>query len=293
MKTEQRIVLGILFFFGIILIVGWVAFNEQGRMAEFTQQYEARSIERGATIFESNCSTCHGTSGQGIPSRAPALRNPRLFNGERLAEMGWEGTLENYVQNAITGGRPNSGAYWNGNVMPTWGQEFGGPLRPDQVQDVARFVLNWRSAALDTENPPQVLQDFVLPGVPGAAPAAETGAPEITFPDVASLPVGDVTAGAELYQQLGCVGCHLGGAIAPLTAGTWERVQNRVATAPELAGYSPEQYILESILNPDAYIVPDSPSYVTADGSSLMPKNYRDLINDQGLADLIAYLKSQ
>ncbi len=292
MMTERRVVLGTLFFLGIILLVGWVAINEEGRMAEFTTQYESRSVERGATIFESNCSTCHGTNGQGIPGRAPSLRNPRLFNGERMAEMGWTGTLDDYVANAVAGGRPNSGSYWNGNVMPTWGQEFGGPLRPDQVRDVARFVMNWRTEALDEENPPMVLQDFILPGVEAAGGEA-AGTEPVGGPDLASLPEGSISDGSQLYQQLGCTGCHLGGAIAPATEGTFARVQDRIASEASLEGYSPEQYILESILNPNAFIVADNPSYVAPDGSSLMPKNYAELIQDQGLADLIAYLTSQ
>jgi mono/diheme cytochrome c family protein len=178
--------------------------------------------------------------------------------------------------------------------MPSWGQEFGGPLRSDQVLDVSRFVMNWQSSALDEENPPLVLQDFILPGLPAAetggdAEPAEGSAGEIVDL-LAALPEGDASNGATLYTNLGCVGCHLNGAIAPITEGTSERVQQRLAAVPELEGYSPEQYLLESILMPNAYIVVDSPSYVDGNGNSLMPGTYRDLVDDQGLADLLAYL---
>lgn len=294
MKIETKVIIGTAAFFGIVLLIGWVAFNEEGRMAAFTTQFEARSIERGAMIFESNCSTCHGEWGQGIPGRAPALNNPSLFNGDRLAAMGWEGTLDDYIANAVAAGRPNSGSYWNNNVMPTWGNQFGGPLRTDQVQDVARYVMNWQNAALDEGNPPPVLQDFKLPGDQAAAEAGGEPAEGIDVVGLlATLPEGDHSAGTQLYTNLGCTGCHMTGAIAPLTEGTATRVAERIATVPELAGYSPEQYILESILMPNAFIVPDSPSYVDGDGNSLMPKNYRELVDDQGLADLLAYLLSQ
>ena len=36
MKMEHKVVLGTAFFFGILLLFGWVALNEDGRMAEFT-----------------------------------------------------------------------------------------------------------------------------------------------------------------------------------------------------------------------------------------------------------------
>jgi hypothetical protein len=31
--------------------------------------------------------------------------------------------------------------------MPAWSDEYGGPLRPDQIQDLAQFILNWQSTA--------------------------------------------------------------------------------------------------------------------------------------------------
>lgn len=295
MKIETKVIIGTAAFFGIILLIGWVALNEEGRMASFTTQYEARSMERGAMLFENNCSTCHGDWGQGIPGRAPALNNPALFNGDRLVAMGWEGTLDDYIANAVAAGRPNSGSYWNNNIMPTWGQEFGGPMRPDQVRDVARYVMNWEGSALDEAAPPTVLQDFKLPGDQAAAEdaAAEPAGGLDVAALLAELPEGDHSAGTQLYTNLGCTGCHLAGAIAPLTEGTATRAAERTTTVPELAGYSPEQYILESILAPNNYIVADSPSYVDGNGNSLMPANYRDLIDDQGLADVLAYLLTQ
>ncbi|GAB4568893.1 MAG: hypothetical protein Kow0077_00480 [Anaerolineae bacterium] len=296
MRIETKVILGTAFFFGIILLVGWVALNEEGRMAEFTAQYEARSIERGATIFESNCSACHGRSGQGS-GRAPALNNPRLFNGERLAEVNWAGGLFDYVENAIAAGRPNSGAYWP-EAMPTWGQDYGGPLRSDQVQDVTRFVMNWESSALDEENPPEVVQDFIVPGIreEGDLQIMASGQPVGVEVNADELPAGDAARGEALYNsnELGCSSCHLGGVIAPPTEGSYTRAQERVATVPELAGYTPEQYLVESILQPNAYLVPNEQGKVYHTGGiSIMQQNYSTRIDAQDLADLVEYLKTQ
>ena len=82
----------------------------------------------------------------------------------RLTEVGWSGGIYDYLENAISAGRPNSGAYWP-EAMPTWGQSYGGPLRDDQVQDLTKFVENWQFTALDEDNPPVVAQDFILPGI--------------------------------------------------------------------------------------------------------------------------------
>lgn len=296
MNTELRVILGIVFFFAIILLVGWVAFNEEGRMAEFTTQYEARSVERGATLFESNCSTCHGNVGQGT-GRAPALNNPSLFDGTRLDEMAWAGGLFDYIENAVSAGRPNSGAYWP-EAMPTWGQTYGGPLRQDQVQDVVRFIMNWESAALDEENPPTVVQDFIVPGIreEGDLEIMASGVPVGSDLAAIDLLPGDPARGEALYVsvELGCSSCHMGGVIAPDVVGTVARTEERLATVPELADYTIEQYLVESILLPNVYIVPNEGSAVySAGGISIMQQNYSDRIDLQDLSDLVAYLQTQ
>jgi hypothetical protein len=34
-----------------------------------------------------------------------------------------------------------------GQHMPPWHEEFGGPLRADQVSSLAAFVMNWKATA--------------------------------------------------------------------------------------------------------------------------------------------------
>ncbi len=86
-RIEQRIVVGILAFLATMVLVGWIAINEGGRMAAFEEQYLARSIERGAMLYNANCSTCHGPDGRGLAGRAPALNSPYLFGHDFLAEF--------------------------------------------------------------------------------------------------------------------------------------------------------------------------------------------------------------
>ena len=49
------------------------------------------------------------------------------------------------------------------------------------------------------------------------------------------------------------------------------------------------EYIRESIVNPNAYIVPGA-SYRTADGQSLMPKDFGTTLTGAQIDDLVAYL---
>ena len=72
---QQRVLLGVATFVGVLLLVGWITVNEPSRMEVFTQQYHGRSIEAGASLFLNNCSPCHGVDGKGS-GRAPALKEP-------------------------------------------------------------------------------------------------------------------------------------------------------------------------------------------------------------------------
>jgi hypothetical protein len=81
--------------------------------------------------------------------------------------------------------------------------------------------------------------------------------------------------------------CHEVGAgdQAPATEGTWTRVDEIRLQDPALEGYSVEQYLVESIVQPDAYIVEGY--------ADVMPHFYGTELDPQMLADIVAYLDSQ
>ncbi len=102
-KIEQRILVGTLAFLAMMVLVGWIAINEGGRMAAFEQQFLARSIERGASLFAANCSSCHGLDSRGLGGRAPALNSPYLFGHDYFADIRREEqTLNSEKINAAT-----------------------------------------------------------------------------------------------------------------------------------------------------------------------------------------------
>ena len=146
---KGQVALGLLALLALIGVMVAVTLGEQNRMAEFTRAYEARAIETGASLFEDNCRPCHGPQGQGIEGVAPAINAADLFDGSRLAKIGYGGTLPDYVRGVIAAGRPvpSAGTSYP-QRMPTWGAAFGGPLRDDQVDALAAFVLNWKDRAL-------------------------------------------------------------------------------------------------------------------------------------------------
>src|SRR5687767_11104153 len=136
---EQQALIGMISFFLIIVVTGYIGVTEDPRMTSFTSEFDARSMQRGAALFNDNCAICHGAQGQGNPGIAPALRNPDLFNGNRLQELEYPGTVRDFVELTISAGRPARSGAWP-QPMPTWAQQFGGPLRQDQVRDLVNVV---------------------------------------------------------------------------------------------------------------------------------------------------------
>ncbi|MBL8133082.1 MAG: c-type cytochrome [Anaerolineae bacterium] len=367
-RIEHRIIVGTVSFLAIMVLVGWIAINEGGRMKSFEFQYEARAIERGAELFTANCTSCHGPDGRGLQGVAPALNSPLLFGYDylpeyhrelntlnlevtgleaekrlptttperitaidarlaeidarkaameteiagtiaqmqaaidkgynpdgfsRLVNLGWQGSLNSFVYTTLVHGRPTSSSYWPG-AMVAWSQTAGGPLRADQIQDIAYYILNWDKGSewtledlLAVNQFPKIPADPDLVMVGGGEPVIGAAtSPQDVLAGLEGL-TGDPQSGQTLYNgALACAGCHLNAAVAPLLEGTWTRVNEVRLADPALAGYTGEQYLAESIIHPNNYT---ATGYV----SGLMPANFGDRLTYQNLADIIAYLKSQ
>jgi len=403
-RMENRILVGITMFVAIMLLVGWVAINENARMASFERQYEGRSIEHGAELFAANCATCHGNDGRGINGRAPALNSPHLFgfdffveidreldalddeqaaldtelaeladelveagitqerideiaarrqeiseiiSGEgglesrraeleeekaaivaqlqpaiangypiredidedgnsitviessRLAQVGWGGTLEDYIFTTLVHGRPTSISYWEA-PMVAWSRTAGGPLRDDQLQNITNYILNYDKGDDWTIADALAVDQYArVPGLGGGtgelvAPAGSDAVAILARIEEEGI-VGDVANGEALYIgsqpgarsgiALGCSGCHAGGTNGPPTEGTWDRVLNERLTLEQFADYTPEQYLIESIVAPSTYI---APGY----NDGIMPGTFGQSTSIQDIADLVAYLET-
>lgn len=112
--------------------------------------------------------------------------------------------------------------------------------------------------------------------------AAVAAAQEVDLEAEAAAITGTVAAGEALYAGLGCTACHsLDGTagVGPSYLGLGERA------AEMLEGYSAEEYVRESILNPCAFVVEGF--------SCVMPQNYGDQLSPQDLADLVAFTLAQ
>ena len=106
-----------------------------------------------------------------------------------------------------------------------------------------------------------------------------------------SMPKGDAAQGKDVFVKLECYKCH------EVMGDTFPQVADRdKGVGPELsqmAGMHPAEYLVESIINPNAVLDPESKDkgYLGEDGKSKMP-SYNDILTVQQLADLAAYLSS-
>jgi len=224
------------------------------------------------------------------------LTNYLNQDSSRLAQVGWGGSSDNFIKTTLVHGRPGSEKVWPA-PMVSWSQQGTGPLRDDQLDDIVAFVMNYDKGDAWTLEDLSTVQQFAKlygggGGVdPNLPPAIGTDS-EVAFTTVEPL-VGDEARGEQLYtsaertelkKALGCSGCHAGGASAPNTEGTWERVENVRLLEPQFAGYTAEHYVVESIINPAAYIVP---TYTDA-----MPHDFGTRMSAKDLADIVAYINS-
>lgn len=277
---QTKIIIGTIAFMLTMIIFGFVALNEPARLTAFSNAYEGRSIENGAEIFANNCATCHGLDGRAeqcfdaagaeIGCVGRPLNTVDLLCGTkppRLVAMDWAGAKYDFIEGTVAAGRP-----WAG--MPTWGQQFGGPMQNNEVRDVTLFVLNWENETLCGG---EAVEGPVWPN------------------RVSELPAGDPENGAAIYQvPFGCNACH-GGVEDESTAngpGPWLGVLAEEA-GERIAGYTAADYIYESILLPNAHIAPECLTGGEP-GACLEPStmlnNFGERMTEQDMADVIAYI---
>lgn len=117
---------------------------------------------------------------------------------------------------------------------------------------------------------------------------------EIALPTNATLllPLGKEERGKELYAGVyGCVACH-GDPQQPGSNNVGPHLGGvGVAAASRVAGKPPEQYLYESMLEPNAFIAPECKAGQPCREPSAMPE-YAALLSLEDAAHLLAYLLS-
>ena len=261
----RNIVIGLVAALVIAVSLLWLALRETDRMAASEISFASRAVENGAAIYRDACAGCHGVAGQGVAGVAPALNSADFFT-RRLAEVGYAGSLASYVQSTVAAGRPVSPGQYS-TTMPAWARQYGGYLRPDEVRDVAAFVLNWEDEALGLDPLLAVVTPTPLPGLAG-------GASPVDF-------------GRAVFSAAGCGGCH-GQDGNPAISGP-DLSGIAAAATDRMPDLTAEEYIRLSIVAPSAFLAPECPTGACPD---IMPKDYGETLSQAQLDALVRYLLS-
>jgi len=280
-----KIALGILTLVITMIILLFVLVTEEPRMEAQTASWVGRSTEKGAALFANNCANCHGPDGKGLPGVAPALHSKYFFT-QRLDDVGWAGSLESYVSLTLHAGRPSKVDSQWAQMMPTWGQRFGGPLRNDQIDDITAYVLNWESSALAQTNEEDPWQPFegIDTGWAGVEETEDgTAAEEAPASEAEEVAVRPPH---ELFASMGCAGCHNleqdqtdrnRGPVGPHIGNLHETAADKVE------GLSAEEYVYQSIVEPNTYI---NEGYV----AGVMPQNFAERMSEEEIQGLVDWL---
>ncbi|MFY9826314.1 MAG: cytochrome c [Thermoanaerobaculia bacterium] len=134
---------------------------------------------------------------------------------------------------------------------------------------------------------------FPIPEAPDHAHLRPRGGEPLPTDARLLLPIADAARGAQLYEQTyACSACH-GDPHVPGSNNIGPHLGGiGVVAASRIKGKPAEQYIYESILQPDAFIAPECKNGAPCQSPSAMPE-YSTLINLQDAADLLAYLLEQ
>ncbi len=141
---SKQLLIGLIITVVLVASFGYLMFGESARLVQVTEEEDKEMLLYGRELFVTNCTSCHGTRGEGIVG--PALNNKILL----------EAANDSYLFAIIKNGRPNT-------VMPAWGQANGGALTDEDIEAVVSFIRAFEP------NAPEVIVGEFTPSAPRGA----------------------------------------------------------------------------------------------------------------------------
>jgi mono/diheme cytochrome c family protein len=109
------------------------------RFVEPSAREEAREVQlasleaQGSQLYQQNCSSCHGSNGEG--GVGPALNSRQYLQAAN----------DDQTRLIVSVGVP-------GTAMSAWSLDFGGPLTSEQIKAISAFIHSWEETAPDVPN---------------------------------------------------------------------------------------------------------------------------------------------
>ena len=137
----RNLAIATVFLLASTFLLGYIWVREHFVLEARTDRFDGALLTRGARDYEQYCSGCHGLTGEGgVANAAPQINNLPNTLGDRLEGptgiIAKYGTVRNFVEATISSGV-------RGTAMPRWSARLGGPLRDDQIKDIAAYIQNW------------------------------------------------------------------------------------------------------------------------------------------------------
>jgi mono/diheme cytochrome c family protein len=189
----RNLFIATLFLLGATLLLGYIWVRENTVLAQRDERFQGNLEARGARDFEQYCAPCHGLTGEGgVANGAPQINNLPNTLGDRLdgptGITAKYGTVRNFVESTITSGV-------RGTAMPRWSARLGGPLRDDQIKNIAAYIQGWWGP-----------QGSKSPNI--SADAAQAAAAYAKAQQAANITGNDpVSRGASIFSS-NCQSCH-------------------------------------------------------------------------------------
>jgi mono/diheme cytochrome c family protein len=220
----------------------------------------------GSSIFERNCTSCHGLLGEG--GVGATLRNDTFIaNGDAP------------VIDTISTGRP-------GTVMPAWLMAEGGPLTADQILSVVAYLHTLQNVPVipkPTQAPEEPTETPLPPGtvLEPVKPSNEGG------PGQAVSLTGSADRGKPLFGQ-SCAQCH-----GPQGVLGFPNPGSADASVPPLNPIDPTLINTDPKIfatNLDLFI--EHGSLPAGDRPKLLMPSFGDskMLSAQDIADILAYI---
>ncbi|MDJ0756959.1 MAG: cytochrome c [Ardenticatenaceae bacterium] len=269
--TETRLLIATAAGILALMILAWAALTWTPTPPASGNDAVARQIEEGAAVYGSRCATCHGEEG-----KAEICLDS---DGEQIGCAGRVLHSSNFYCRFVLSDGQSMAQFVAGTLLSRGdtAEEIAShadfaELSEAEKRAVTAFIVNWH-------NVPEFIH---------CSPTVEP----ISEEDYLVGMVGDIDNGEQLYAvTYGCAACH-GRLDDPDSAvvGPWVGEMSQPDYRPPFDGYTPADYLLESILDPNAYITAECPTGPCAGPPSVMPDNYPLRMPIQDVADVMAYI---
>src|SRR4051812_3621183 len=192
----RNLTIATVFMLAATLLLGYIWVRENSVLAARGERFSGALEARGARDYEQYCASCHGLTGEGgVRNGAPQINNlpTTLQEAGRLdgatGITAKYGTPLNFVQATVTSGV-------RGTAMPRWSARLGGPLRDDQIINIASYVSGWWATSGTTQ--PNISTDAVALADAYKKAQQAANVPATTDP---------VALGGAIFQS-NCASCH-------------------------------------------------------------------------------------